>query len=396
MNIGIFAPYYWPFEGGAERVARRVANELAGRHAVSVHTLRYEPGLPSLELDGPVQVIRSAYREHRPLGFTWMASGELVAQVRREPLNVLQIHGVTYPNLALAVCRAARSQGIPVIVIPHGLFEAFHGDPRQPLARRLLYKALVRPLLGALLWSASHIALTSPEERHILSWFRIPLQRGTVVYNGFEPPRPQSASGKRFRARHELQDASIILHVATIKPNKGHDVVIRALPQVLQSSPSARYVIVGKTDGVWGEYAQSVKALIDSLGLAAHVHMLGHLSDDELADAYASADIVVLPSLAETFPLAVLDGMAWGKPVVACDVGGVNHMIDDQVNGLIVKPGEEHQLAQALQALLSDEQRRQSLGAAAAATVRARFDWQQVIARYDALGEQLSMGVIDG
>lgn len=389
MNIGIYAPFYHPFEGGAERVARRVAQELAAHNQVTVFTLHYDPELPAEEDDGPVHVRRLPYSITKPFGFTYVQAPELLRALQAARLDVVHIHGVIFPNLALAVTRLLRRRHVPVILAPHGLFEAFDGDPKLPLVKRSLYLAAIRPLLASLLWSVSHIALTSPEEHRLLRHFRLPARRTTLVYNGFEAPRRGTANAERFRQRHGLEHAPLLFHVASVKPNKGHDIVIRALPQILSRFPSARYVIVGKTDGLWHDYAQELMNQVAASGVGASVVFTGHVTDEELADGYAAADIALLPSFAETFPLSVLDAMAWEKPVVATNVGGIAHMLDDRQSGLIVPPGDADALAQALVQLLSDAQLRQRMGQHGATIVTRKFDWRQVIHRYEQIGERL-------
>src|SRR5437773_321334 len=99
MRIGLYAPFYHPFEGGAERVARRVAQELARWHQVTVFTLRYRPELPADEQDGAVRVLRAPCRERSMLGFTRQQAPALAASIERAELDLLQIHGATFPDL---------------------------------------------------------------------------------------------------------------------------------------------------------------------------------------------------------------------------------------------------------------------------------------------------------
>jgi glycosyltransferase involved in cell wall biosynthesis len=150
-----------------------------------------------------------------------------------------------------------------------------------------------------------------------------------------------------------------------------------------------RYVAVGSTSSLWADYAADVQRQITSQGLSDSATLLGHLSDEELAEAYDAADVVVVPSLAETFPLAALDAMAWGKALVATDCGGVREMVLAERTGLLVSPGRADQLTEALDRLVGDRALRESLGTRAAAFVQERYSWDSVLQRYERLCYQL-------
>jgi glycosyltransferase involved in cell wall biosynthesis len=390
MRIGIYAPFYHPFEGGAERVARRVGQELAKRHEVTVFTLQYDPALPRNDMDGVVRVKRIQFRQRHILGLMYMRPRHLRNVLKEQKLDVLQIHGVTWPNVAANVAILMRLRRVPVVLAPHGIFEAYSGEQKKSPIHALAYLIIVRSLLAVLLWTSSHIALTSPEERRMLKKFKVPQKRATEVYNGFEPPKMETASGERFRAMYKLESAKIVLHVASVKPNKGHAVVVDTLLAVLNTHPNVQYVVVGQYDGMWKDYFAELRATIERENLSDHVTFCGHVTDEVLADCYAAADIVVVPSLAETFPLAVLDAMAWGKPVIASKVGGVAHMITDRSDGLLVPANDRNALANALIRLLSDANFCRTLGQKAATTVRERFGWPQVVARYEQICNALT------
>lgn len=392
MRIGIYAPYYHPFEGGAERVARRVATALAEHHSITVFTLRYDTALPAMERDADVQVIRVPYNERRPIGFTWLSSAELVKAIREENCDVLQLHGATFPNLALQVAWAARRSKVPTVLVPHGLVEAYEGVPSGGLWRRRLYHLATRPLLAATVRLSSHIALTSTAEGDLIRRLGGRWGRTTLVYNGFEPPRGDHACGARFRREHNLDDAIIIVHVATLKPNKGHLNVLDALSSVIEKFPGVFYVSIGSTEGLWREFALNAKATAVEKGVASRSRFVGHVPDDVLFDAYAAADIVVVPSLTETFPLAVLDAVAWGKAIVATRVGGIPEIITDGENGLLVPAGDTRALTRALFALLEDPALRRRLAAQARSVDIERFSWERVFHRYETICADLTAG----
>ncbi|HSH04781.1 MAG TPA: glycosyltransferase family 4 protein [Anaerolineae bacterium] len=388
MKIGVYAPFYHPFEGGAERVARRVSHLLSANHEVTVFTLQYDQSLPLIEHDNDIIVRRFPYKAMYPLGLTKTNAPQLLKTLQTADIDILHIHGVVFTDVMLNVVKVMNARQIPTVLIPHGLFEAFYGDTKLASWRRNLSVFFVRLFLRLLLRTISHIALTSPEEKKILQYFQFPVEKTTVVYNGFEPPDRDMASASRFRQQHQLGSDIVLLQVASVKPNKGHDLVVEALKQIKDKVPNVHYVAVGNKSGLWGEYAQKVEKLAHQSGVGQRVALLGHISDEELVDAYAATDIVLLPSLAETFPLSVLDGMAWGKAVIATDVGGVSHMITNDKDGYLIPANDIPILAESILTLACSPDERARLGQAAQKTV-SKFSWDQVIARYEQISQQL-------
>ena len=137
----------------------------------------------------------------------------------------------------------------------------------------------------------------------------------------------------------------------------------------------------GETTGV-GPLARYQQLAAD-LGIGDRVHFLGFRSD--VADVLRAADLVVLPSLDEGLPLAVLEAMACAKPVVATPVGGVPEAVIDEVTGLLVPPNEPQRLASAVLRILNDRHLAQRMGNAARARVQAQFSVPRLVTAVEAL-----------
>ncbi|MCF3648739.1 glycosyltransferase family 4 protein [Synoicihabitans lomoniglobus] len=116
------------------------------------------------------------------------------------------------------------------------------------------------------------------------------------------------------------------------------------------------------------------------------VHELGYVKGERaMSDLYAAADVFTAPSKQDNLPNTVMEAMAAGTPVVACRVGGIPDMIDDEVNGLLVAPGDVTGLAEAVARLLNDEPMRLSMGGAAREKVERCYSREVVTAAYRAL-----------
>ncbi|MGH3059202.1 MAG: glycosyltransferase family 4 protein, partial [Gaiellaceae bacterium] len=161
---------------------------------------------------------------------------------------------------------------------------------------------------------------------------------------------------------------------AKLGRRKGHEVLIRAAPQVIASFPTARFLLVGGTlEGAHHRsYAEELRQLPAKLGVERSVTFLGYRRD--VAAIMAAADVVThCSTYPDPFPGVVLQGMAMAKPVVASDLGGPREQIEDHVSGVLVRPDDPSALADAICALLEAPEWRASLGREAAFRVRSLF-----------------------
>ena len=110
--------------------------------------------------------------------------------------------------------------------------------------------------------------------------------------------------------------------------------------------------------------------------VADRIHFLENLSQKELAACYAHADVFALPSTGEGFGLVFLEAMAFAKPVVGVDAGGIPDLVRDGVNGLLIPPNDAERLAQALERLFHDEMLRKNLGECGASLVRRDYQFE--------------------
>jgi len=123
-----------------------------------------------------------------------------------------------------------------------------------------------------------------------------------------------------------------------------------------------------------GRQLAAMRELARRIDVEGRVSFRGWLSSEELAQEFADASVVVVPSLwPEPFGLVGIEALAAGRPVVASATGGIEDWLDDGVSGLCVKPGDVADLARALNELLADPQRQQRMGIAGRDAVNSRF-----------------------
>ena len=209
----------------------------------------------------------------------------------------------------------------------------------------------------------------------------IPHNRMFVVPNGI----PQR-SGVRASVRHELSiphDELLIVAVGNLYPVKGHAVLLDALA-MLGDNAEWHLAIAGR-----GEEEVRLRAQSAAAGLDARVHILGFR--DDIPDILAAGDIFAMPSLSEGLPLALVEAMSFGLPVVVSRVGGVPEVVRDDVEALLVPPSDAIALSVALRALLDDARLRTRLGDAGRRRAARDYAIATMADRYERLyrGESL-------
>lgn len=156
--------------------------------------------------------------------------------------------------------------------------------------------------------------------------------------------------------------------IGRLSPEKAPDAFLRVAWMVANTHAKAAFVVIGN-----GPMRASLVASADAYGIGNRVHFLGER--DDVGALLSSLAIVVVPSQAEGMPLAMMEAMAAGVPVIATAVGGIPELIEHQRSGLLVAPGDVAAIAAYVGALLADPPRRQALGARARA--RAVAAWPQ-------------------
>src|SRR5215211_28375 len=174
------------------------------------------------------------------------------------------------------------------------------------------------------------------------------------------------------------QDAQVILFVGRIQPLKAPDVLIRAVAELARRQPARRdlvkLIIIGSPSGPESDWSRTLPPLARSLGVEDMVEFRPHAVRGELFRWYCASNVVGLPSHNESFGLVALEAQACGRPVVATDVGGLRHAIDDQRTGILVGSHKPDDWATALAGVLDDEEEALRLGINGAIRA-AHFSW---------------------
>ncbi|MHB8485613.1 MAG: glycosyltransferase family 4 protein [Candidatus Acidiferrales bacterium] len=258
---------------------------------------------------------------------------------------------------------------------PHALTAAWltraHRRCRLVVARRVAYPLSRAPLSLARYHAACRIIAVSQFVADSVIASGIESKRVAVVYDGVEIPSATTVEMRRAaRAQWGITDDDFLIGcVGYLLPEKGQEVLLRALPQIRAQFPNCRVILAGD-----GPYRVKLQSLARELGIVDAVIFAGFLGDVEVV--YRALDLFAFPSLAEPLGSSLLAAMAHGLPVIAVASGGVPEIIENGRNGILVSVSNAQELAAAIRSTLNDRAAAARLGQAARETVERHFSAQ--------------------
>ena len=260
--------------------------------------------------------------------------------------------------------------GIPYLVWTYG------NDILRPQRYRCL-----RRLLRLVLNNADAIVAISQSTKREIVRLGLNPDRVSVIQPAVDIQRfhPQIDSSQVVTLHH-LQGKRVILTVARLVERKGIDVVIRAMPKVLEAVPDAVYLVIGT-----GPYQGTLERLARESGLEGKVIFVGQVPDEELPCYYGACDLFVLLSRTladkgetEGFGIVFLEAGACGKPVIGGRGGGTSEAIEDGVTGLLIDPLDVNEIADTIVRVLEDEELSRRLGESGRKRAEKQPDWNLV------------------
>jgi len=271
---------------------------------------------------------------------------------------------------------AAKLLGIPTISTLHTLDEL---DENKTGSWRLKIRWLVlRKFTDRI------IAVSEKTRVHHIRTAKINPKKIVTIYNGIEISRfTKNSEDNRGNTRKSLglhANKKVIATVAVLRQPKGIQYMLEAMPEILKDIPNAHYLIVGD-----GAYKPQLLELVDTLGIQGHVTFAGHRTD--IPEILNACDLFVLPTLIDALPTVLIEALAASKPIIATNVGGIPEIIEDQINGILVPPGDHYKLVDACVKLLKDQAYSSRLSLAGLQVAQRRFDvpiqTRQIINNYE-------------
>jgi glycosyltransferase involved in cell wall biosynthesis len=378
--VTMFCWLYFPFPGGgADRVLQQVAEYLVtcgGQVSVFTKALR---GVPRRSVESGVQVRRVFTLELPQVRFlSFMLMACLLQLLRRAPGQVLYVNQFHLQvPLSLLVARLKR-MGLVVRDCGSGVVGDVQRLGRLPLGVGRLVLRIGR---GA----DAVISLTEHMSEELTS-AGIPSDRVVLIPNGVDCQRFAPVSAERraeLRAQFDFPpDRPVVLFAARLAYQKAADVLLRSWKQVHERNPQALLALAGT-----GALREELEALSHALGLDDAVRFLGWV--ETTRPLYQAADLFVLPSWSEGMSNALLEAMACGLPPVVSRIPGNVDVVAQGQNGLLFTPGDEAELAAALERLLRDVPLRARLSVAARETVVRQYSLDLMNQRYAQLYQQV-------
>ncbi|HVT38517.1 MAG TPA: glycosyltransferase family 4 protein [Gemmatimonadaceae bacterium] len=348
--------------GGAERMVADLATELArGGSPEVVFLPRNGEGWLATQIDSR-DVTVEYFQLDRP--FSPRFARKLADRFVSQRISLAHSHEF---GMAVYGAWAARRAGIPHVITMHGS-RYYAGRLQRRLAMRL-----------AIASSSAVVAVSHALAEHLSRDLLMPRDRVSFIANGV---RRSPISSSTLRSELGLSTGSqLLLSVGSLFPVKGHCYLIDAVAALAELHSNVHVALAGT-----GHMAQKLSEQARELGIAERVHMLGLRSD--VPNLLAGADVFVLPSLSEGLPLALLEAMFAGRPIVATDVGEVRSVLGGDA-GLLVPPGDGQALAAAISQFLLDPDAGRDCGRRAASRAAGAYSLERMVERYASIYSKL-------
>lgn len=275
--------------------------------------------------------------------------------LKEEAFDIVHAHEPLSPTLPLAVLRHSRAVNV-------GTFHAYREKHAAYYYGRPLFKRFFGRLHG-------RIVVSEPVRDYLSKYF--PAEY-VIIPNGIEL---EPFTAPRLQPIEKFRDDKLnILFVGRLEKRKGFRHLLAAYARLKVQLPHSRLLVVGafsKEDKA--PYLRYVRR-----ERIRDVHFIGPVSDEELPRYYKTANLFCAPSTGfESFGMVLLEAMASGLPIVASDIPGYRTVLSPQREGLLVKPGEDEELAQAILQLLQNPQERERMGEAGQKKAR-NYSWHRI------------------
>ena len=355
--------------GGAERLSARIAMRLDPERFEAIYCAsRWDPARTNQNQAGLLEELEGAGvraiglgRSNKLAVWQWWP---LVALLRREGIEIIHSHKYGSNIWAVVLGRLAR---VPVVVA-HEHSWSYQGRPLRKLLDRWLISR----------GSSAFLTVSEEDRRRMIEIERIDPADVVLLPNGIDALPEADAT----RVRAELNippEAPVLVSVAVLREEKQLHLLVSAAAELAGEFPGLRVLIAGAgpQDELLGQARE--------LGVSDVVTLLGTRRD--VPDILAASDVAVLCSRFEGTPLSVLEYMDAGLPVVATRVGGLPHVIEHGVHGLLTEPGDASALAEGIRELLLDRERARRMGEAGRERRRSVYDFDNTLRELEALYE---------
>jgi glycogen synthase len=222
--------------------------------------------------------------------------------------------------------------------------------------------------------------------------------RVTTVLHGLGAPLVRAAKAPSTSSNGAHAKKLKVLFVGRLEERKGPDLLLSALAQIPQMLDQIEVVFAGSAGKDADPYRQRLVQQADGLKRKfprLTLNFLGYVSDKELQEHYSDADVFVAPSRFESFGLVLIEAMRHGTPVIASDIGGMREIINDGVDGYLVKVDDTAQLANRLKLLIENQSVRLKIGESSRQTYELRFTARKMGGSIESMLSTLTEDFVD-
>ena len=373
MDICILNPFFYPYNGGTEKVLLEIYKRLAKKHNITVLSAAFPGSGGDTEKFG-IRIVRlkSRYINLPGLPLPWPLMEGLNDAVARVDADVYHINNryLYYPGALGAI----KSTGARLLLTLHNALPK--GIDPLTDAGGLLYdliwgREVMRRADRIVGITKSVLNTTVPKQMSYKSM---------VIYNGVDTERFKRRNGdsRVKKLREDIGGEEIILNVARFTGQKGQIYLLRAFSEIAKERNRAKLVMIGN-----GPLKKRLRKEAERLGIGRNVLMLSDVKEEALPLYYDSADAFALPSLYEPASLALLEALSSGVPTVASKVGGIPEMMKDC--GLYSRPRDHKSIQKAIETLLSERDLSRRLSESGRRLMRREHDWDRIANEYEAL-----------
>jgi glycosyltransferase involved in cell wall biosynthesis len=298
---------------------------------------------------------------------------KLLQVVKQQNAEIIYAHWVI-PNGLIAAC-VAKVQDIPFII-------SLHGSDIYVAQKNWLFRTIARWVFknssGVTACSAElkrkAVELGAPKDVYLVPWGANPIV--------FDPKLRTSSPVNQLNNHTQL----LISSLGRLVEKKGFKFLIAAMPPIIEEFPSTELIIGGG-----GLLLSDLQKQAQELKISDQVNFPGSVLWNDVPEFLANSDIFVLPSVRDEhgnedgLPTVLLEAMSCGVAVIASEIGGTNLVIENNVNGLLVPPGDIESLTTAIMLLIQNEELRTNIGREARISVENRFNWNEVAIQISAI-----------
>ena len=282
------------------------------------------------------------------------------------------VHGESHLFLpTVQAVMKAKKLGLPCVVTVHGVLAD------RGFAINLAQNLYLSTLGSKIFKSARKVICLTRRNANDIANFGCPMEKIVII--------PNAVDTNLFSPESKPNE-NLVVWVGRFVPEKGLDYLIEAAKLVAGSFRDVEFLLIG-----YGPQENRIMKLAHQCGLLGrNVRFTGKLTRFEIATILKKAAAFVFPSLSEGMPVALMEAMSSGVPIVGSNIPGVNDLVVDGVNGLLVPPRDSSSLAMAITSLMEDPKRRKRMSASARTSIIHDYSWSSVLQKIDAVYNEIA------